>query len=189
MTRRRLTQFLIALSLALLFLPAGSVSGTAGQSRTNLQPPTTFTLTARQASEVSVVVRFISAFNGRQLRAALALATPSIDVSDCDYRRVAATEARGQREVATWLRQRFRDRDHLTVAHIWNENPDQPSGVVAVDWAKRTSNTLRSLGFPAGIKPQLSAKVVFTTTGPVRISRFANGPVGGSPSTCRPQTP
>jgi hypothetical protein len=187
MTRRRLTQVLMAFGLALLFLAAGSVSGTAGGPETNLEPPATFTLTARQASEVSVVVRFISAFNGRHLRAALALVTPSIGVSDCDYRRVAATEARGRLQVAAWLRLRFRDRDQLTVARISNANPDQPSGVVAVDWAKRTSNTLRSLGFPAGIKPQLSAKVVFATTAPVRISRFANGPVGGSPSLCRPQ--
>jgi hypothetical protein len=175
--------------VALLLLPAGSVSGTAGRSERNLNPPTTFTLSARQADEVSVVVRFISAFKGRHLRAALALLTPNIDISDCDYRRVVATEVRGRRQVAAWLRQRFRDRDQVKVARIWNENPEQPSGVVGVDWARRTSNTLRSLGFPAGIKPQLSAKVVFTATEPARISRFANGPVGGSPSACRPQAP
>jgi len=189
MRRSRLTQVLAAIGLALLVLASGSVSSGAGRPQTSLDPPTTFTLSARQAEEVSVTVRFIDAFNRRQLRAALALLTLSADVSDCDYRRVRATEVRGRRQVTTWLRQRFRDRDHLEVARIWNANPEQPTGVVGIDWAKRTSNTLRSLEFPAGIKPQLGAKVVFTTTRPIRISRFANGPVGGSPESCRPHAP
>ncbi len=175
--------------MALLLVPTGGVSGTVGRLERKLDPPTTFTLSARQAEEVSVAVQFVSAFNRRHLHAGLALLTPTVGVSDCDYRRVTATEARGRRQVATWLRQRFRDHDQLKVARIWNENPEQPSGVVGIDWARRTSNTLRSLGFPAGIKPQLSAKVVFTMTEPVRISSFANGPVGGSPSACQPQAP
>src|SRR6266487_1877418 len=124
MRRTRLTQVLMGFGLTLLLLPAGSLSGTAGRPLRKLDPPTTFTLSARQASEVSVVVRFISAFNGRHLRAALDLVTPSVDVSDCDYRRVVATEARGRRQVAGWLRQRFRDHDQLKVARILNENPD-----------------------------------------------------------------
>lgn len=189
MRRNRLTQVLPAVGVALLVLASGTASGRAGHRQTGLDPPTTFTLSARQAEEVSVTVRFVGAFNQRQLRAALALLTRSADVSDCDYRRVRATEARGRSQVTKWLRQRFRDRDHLQVARIWNANPEQPTGVVAIDWAKRTSNTLRSLGFPTGIKPQLGAKVVFTTTRPVRISRFANGPVGGSPESCRPHAP
>jgi hypothetical protein len=183
----RLTHVMIVLGLCLLAVPAASDSGTA---RNTLQgTPVTFSLSARQALEVSVVVRFVSAFNLRQLRAALALVTPDADVSDCDFRRVAATEARGRVAVRAWLRQRFRDRDQLTVERISNENAEQPSGVVAVDWAKRKSKTLTYLGFPGGIKPQLSAKIVFSTTPPVRISRFANGPSGGSVSVCRPQGP
>jgi hypothetical protein len=189
MRRTRLTLVLAGTGLVLLLLAAGSVSGKAGRQQASVDPPTTFTLSARQAEEVSVAVRFIDAFNRRQLRAALALLTPTVDVSDCDYRRVRATAVRGRRQVTTWLRQRFGDRDHLEVARIWNTNPEQPSGVVGVGWARRASNTLRALGFPAGIKPQLGAKVVFATTKPVRISRFANGPVGGSPESCRPQNP
>jgi hypothetical protein len=177
------------IALGLLILVSGSVSGKAGGQQSSVEPPTTFTLNARQAEEVSAAVQFMDAFNRRQLRAALALLTRSVDVSDCDFRRVRATEARGRRQVTKWLRQRFRDRDHLEVARMWNANPEQPSGVVAIDWARRTSNTLRSLGFPAGIKPQLGAKVVFTTTRPVRISRFANGPIGGSQELCRLQGP
>lgn len=175
------------MALALLGLASGSVSGRAGRQQTSSDPASTFALNARQAEEVSVVVRFIDAFNQRRLRTALALLTPSVEVSDCDYGRVRSTAARGRRHVRIWLRQRFRDRDHVEVARIWNANPEQPSGVVGVDWARRTSNTLRSLGFPAGIKPQLGAKVTFMTTKPVRILRFANGPVGGSPESCRPQ--
>jgi hypothetical protein len=190
MRRNRLTQVLAAFGVALLVLASGTAaSGGAGHPQTSLDLPTTFTLSARQAEEVSVAVRFVQAFNQRQLRAALALLTRSADVSDCDYRRVRAIEMRGRSQVTRWLRQRFRDRDDLQVARISNANPEQPTGVVAIDWARRTSNTLRSLGFPTGIKPQLGAKVIFTTTTPIRISRFANGPVGGSPELCRPQTP
>ena len=82
MSRSRLTQVLATLGLALLILVSGSVSGKAGRQQTSLEPPTTFTLSARQAEEVSVAVRFIDAFNRRQLRVALALLTRSDDVSD-----------------------------------------------------------------------------------------------------------
>ncbi len=54
MRQRRLTQVLVGLGLALLLVPAGSVSGTAGRQQRSLDPPTTFTLSARQAEEVSV---------------------------------------------------------------------------------------------------------------------------------------
>jgi hypothetical protein len=185
MTTGRLTKLIVALGLVVV--PAASDSGASSSAQQ--ATPVTFSLSARQASEVSVVVRFVGAFNARQLRAVLALLTRDADVSDCDFRRVTATEARGRVAITAWLRQRFRDRDQLTVERIWNENPAEPSGVVSVDWAKRKSKTLSSLGFPAGIKPQLSAKVIFTTATPVRISRFANGPSGGSPTVCRPQGP
>lgn len=39
----------------------------------------------------------------------------------------------------------------------------------AVEYSRRTSNTLRALGFPHGIRPQLASKIVFTRLGWVRI--------------------
>lgn len=145
-----------------------------------------FSLTGRQAEEVSVAVRFIGAFNARQLRQAVALLASNAVASDCDYRAVKAVEFRGRRDVTRWLRARFADRDRLTVARIGNGNPAQPTGVVGIEYSRRISRTLRALGFVAGIKPALASKVVFTEQGPIRILKFANGPVGGSPEFCRP---
>ena len=58
-------------------------------------------------------------------------------------------------------------------------------GVVGVVWALRSSDSLKSLGFPKGIRPQLSAKVDFDRT-TNQITRFANGPYGGDQRSCRP---
>jgi hypothetical protein len=148
--------------------------------------PQTFVLTGRQAEEVSVTVRFITAFNARRLREAVSLLTPTAVVSDCDYRAVKVVQFFGRKDVTRWLRERFADRDRLTVARMANQNPDQPSGAVGVDYSRRTSRTLIALGFNNGIKPELASKVVLTER-PIRISRFANGPVGGSPESCRPR--
>ena len=70
---------------------------------------------------------------------------------------------------------------------VRNENPDPSTGahVVAVAYARRTSDTLRALGFPNGINPQAATKVVFTATDD-RIRAFANGPFGGPSELCRP---
>ena len=149
--------------------------------------PETFVLTGRQTEEVSVAVRFIAAFNARRLSQALALLTPTAVVSDCDYRAVAAVQFFGRRDQTKWLRTRFADRDRLTVARMANQNPDQPEGTVGIQYSRRESRTLRALGFANGIKPELASKVIFTARQPIRISRFANGPVGGSPESCRPR--
>lgn len=146
----------------------------------------TFDLTAQQAQEVRVVVQFIDAFNAQRFAEAMALFGPDPVVSDCDYRRIKAVEFTGRREVANWLRERFADHDRLEISRVANQNPDQPVGVVAVEYARRTSDTLRALGFGAGIEPQLATKVLLTNRGPVSIRTFANGPVGGSPESCRP---
>jgi hypothetical protein len=151
-------------------------------------PPVTFSLSALQAQEASVTVQFIAAFNGRQLGRALDLLTPRASVSDCDYKNVRAVSFGGRQSVARWLRRRFADRDRLTPTRIFNENPSQPVGVVGVEYGRRTSNTLRALGFAKGIVPEGATKVVFTSK-PVRIRVFANGPVGGDPDACRPASP
>lgn len=147
----------------------------------------TFVLTGRQAEEVSIAVRFIGAYNARQLRQALALLASNAVSSDCDYRAVRAVEFIGRKDVTKWLHARFADLDRLTVAHIANQNPAQTTGVVGVQYSRRTSRTLRALGFVNGIKPETATKVVFTERAPIRILKFANGPVGGSPEFCRPQ--
>jgi hypothetical protein len=149
--------------------------------------PTTYSLGGRQAQEVAVTTEFVNAFDAHSLRRARATFAPNAAGSDCDYRRVRVIAFKGRRGVAAWLRQRFADDDYLGIARVWNGNAASPVGVLAVDWKIRESATLRRLGFSRGIVPQLSAKVVFTRGFPPRIKAFANGPVGGDPSACRPR--
>lgn len=153
------------------------------------RPPSLPALTARQAEEVSVVVRFVDAFNGRNLRIALGLFGGPAVVSDCDYKRVRAVRFSGRRGVERWLRQRFSDRDRLTLGRVFNENRETPTGVAGVEYGRRTSNTLRALGYRTGIVPPGATKVVFTSGQPARIAYFANGPVGAPRELCRPTRP
>lgn len=156
--------------------------GSGGASR-----PAPYSLVGRQAQEVAVTIRFVNAFNAHTLQQALTTFAPNAGGSDCDYRHVQVVTFKGRREIAAWLRKRFADDDHLGIARLWNGNAAQPVGVLAAEWAIRKSKTLRRLGFPHGIVPQLSAKVVFTRGFPPRIIGFANGPGGGDPSICRPR--
>jgi hypothetical protein len=169
--------------LVLLFavVAVGAAHGSGGAPS-----PTAYSLVAVQAQEVAVTIRFVNAFNAHNLGQALATFTPSAIGSDCDYGRVQAG-FRGEGQIRAWLRGRFADADYLGVARIANANPSEPSGVVGVEWAIRKSKTLRRLGFPNGIVPQLNAKVVFTSALLPRISAFANGPGGGDPKFCRPR--
>jgi hypothetical protein len=154
--------------------------GSSGPAR-----PTTYSLVGRQAQEVGVTIRFVNAFNARNLREALATFAVNAGGSDCDYRDARVVGLGGKRGIAAWLRRRFADDDHLGIGRVFNENPAQAVGGLGIDWAIRRSKTLRRLGFPRGIVPQGSAKLVFTTGSPPRIARFANGPFGGDPNACR----
>jgi hypothetical protein len=166
---------------------AAVVAVGAARSATTLRRPATFSLTRYQAEEVSALVRFLDAFNTRRLQDALATLHPSARIGDCDYRSVSAVNVQGRREIARWLRQRFADHDRLIASRIAAENPGQPEGVVLVEYARRTSDTLRALGFPNGIEPRAATKVVFTQAQPPRILAFGNGPGAGPPEPlCRP---
>ncbi len=151
----------------------------------------TFSLTSTQAEEVSAVVEFNRAFNTQRLSDGLRIFAPDASVSDCDYKRMRGVEFRGQRDVAHWLRERFADHDHLIIKEIRNENELQPVGVVVVEYVRRANDTLRALGFSAGIVPPIAAKVVFgigyKVGRAVRIKAFALGPGQGNPVICRPR--
>jgi hypothetical protein len=108
-----------------------------------------------------------------------------LSVSDCDYRRGRMILFAGRRGVATWLRQRFADRDRLTMRSVRLLSTDPPTTydkAAAVEYSRRTSKTLRTLGFPRGIQPKVAAKIGFTTKGPVRITALANA---GADADCR----
>ena len=150
-------------------------------------PPLTFATTAQQARMVATVVALLDAFNSGRVDVALAFLTDDVAISDCDYRAVHVTLANGAEAARQWLRDRAADHDQLVLESVRNENPDPSTGahVVAVAYARRTSDTLRALGFPNGINPQAATKVVFTATDD-RIRAFANGPFGGPSELCRP---
>ena len=140
-----------------------------------------------EAAQVALVVAFVDAFNAGDMDEIHALSDVGLGLSDCDYVEVRAVDLRG-RELDNWLRARFADHDHLVIKRIFNFNPEPSSGahVVGVEWLTRTSKTLTRLGFPNGIEPATSAKVVFNEADD-RIRSFANGPVGGDPELCRPE--
>jgi len=78
-----------------------------------------------------------------------------------------------------WLRKRFADHDRLTLARAADDNPGQPVGVLGVWYARRTSDTLRSLGRPRGIVPQVGQKLVFTfASGTAKFSTFGLASIG-----------
>jgi hypothetical protein len=156
----------------------------ASAATTTRQQSGVFSLSAAQARQVAVVVAFLDAYDAGRLSAALAAFAPDAVVSDCDYRAVENVNFHGRGEIAGWLRARMADHDRLIVARIYDENPEQPVGVVGVEYQRRTSDTLRALGFAAGIRPKGATKVVFTADD--RIQRFANGPFGGSAELCQP---
>jgi hypothetical protein len=145
--------------------------------------PATFSVNSAQANQVAAIVNFVAAFNSGRPEDALTLLSERVSVSDCDYRKAVAVSYQGRSETERWLRERLGDHDQLQLQSIWNQNPkDLAAGVV---WGRRISDTLKSLGFKSGIRPQLSTKVVFeATTG--RIAGFANGPSGGDQRLCRP---
>lgn len=134
---------------------------------------------------VATVVAFLDAYNSGRSNAALDLLSDDVKVSDCDHGAVRLITADGKEAARQWLVDRAADRDELVLESVRNENPDPTTGsqVVAVTYSRRTSETLRSLGFPDGIHPQAATKVVFTTAGD-RIRFFANG--RSLAENCRP---
>jgi hypothetical protein len=148
----------------------------------------TFNVGAPQARMVATLIAFLDASNAGRVDAALALLTDDVGVSDCGYGPTRLITATGITAARQWLTDRAADHDQLLLENVRNENPDPASGshVVAASYARRSSDALRSLGYPNGIKPQTATKVVFTATDD-RIRGFANGPFGGPLSLCEPR--
>jgi len=171
--------------------PSPSAAAAPAAASPNPRAPTptplTFHNSATQARMVATLVAFLDAYNGGRVDAAIALMTEDSNVSDCDYRAASGVLSAGTDAIRQWLRDRAADHDQLVLESVANENPEPSTGshVVAVSYAKRTSDTLRTLGFPNGVGPRLATKVVFSTSDD-RIRTFANGPAGGGSDLCRP---
>ena len=178
----------VCATLALAIIAAAcSIGPPTSASSVPSPSPLTFRVGAPQARMVATLVGFLDAYNAGDVDRALALMTDDVSISDCDYRALAVLSPIGRIAARQWLSDRAADRDQLILESVRNENPDPASGshVVAVSYSRRTSDTLRALGFPDGIEPQAATKAVFTATDD-RLRAFANGPFGGPIDLCKP---
>jgi hypothetical protein len=167
--------------------PGSASTRPAGASASPGQAPAVFTLSAIRARQVSTVVRMIDAYNLGRIDEVLSLLDDSVVWTDCDYKAIALVALGGKTQVAPYLKLRFADHDQYEIESVWNQNPGADGALtVGLDYSRRASDSLRALGFSNGIRPSLASKVVFDSTGS-RITRFANGPYGGSAETCRAQ--
>jgi hypothetical protein len=117
---------------------------------------------------VAAVVGFIRSYNRGDLRASVGYFTTirrsgqsPITAADCDYRSKTTVVYALRTGLVRWLKGRFADHDRLTLRRIFDQNPSQAVGVVGVEYARRTSDTLRKLGYRHGIVPQVAQKIVF----------------------------
>jgi ketosteroid isomerase-like protein len=168
--------------------PSAATSTPVARSATSTPVPLTFRTSAQQARTVATLVAFLDAYDAGDVSRAVALLSDDVSISDCDNRGPKVLAPNGRDAARQWLSERAADHDQLVLESIRNENPDPTTGshVVAVSYTRRTSDTLRALGFPNGIEPQTATKAVFTATDD-RLRAFANGPFGGPIDLCRPR--
>jgi ketosteroid isomerase-like protein len=190
----RLPSLLLAVALSagcsatVVVTPSPLGLPTATRTSAPTPDPLIFGVGGAQARMVATFVAFLDAYNSGDVDRALSLMTDDVSISDCDYRDPKLLNPIGRDAARQWLADRAADHDQLTLESIRNENSDPASGshVVGVSYSRRTSDTLRALGYPNGIRPQAATKVIFTTADD-RLRAFANGPFGGPLELCRPQ--
>lgn len=176
--------------LALLLLVSLSCTS-ASESRPDDLPSTT-NLEVRpvdQTVEVKLLIHnFVSLYNSGDSAGVLALFDDKPVVSDCNYTESAAVQFVGRADVAGWLAMRISDKDQFTLGEI-EIGSDPNIKVAGVVFVRRTSVTLRALGFRDGIVPKLAAKVRLVGQGATRrIDAFALGSIGGDSAGCAPST-
>jgi hypothetical protein len=132
-----------------------------------------------------VILTFFNALNTGRFDDATALLDDDIGISDCNFQAIKNISFAGKLEASKWLRERIADHDHFFVNDL--EGPGTSPTVFGVGFDRRTSDTLRLLGFPNGIRNQVGAKVILTSD-LKRLVRLALGPGPLSDgSTCRPE--
>ncbi len=144
-----------------------------------------YSVSPGRAQEIMTLMNFVRTYNAGDLDTTLALLTDEVLWSDCDFRLGRVIALKGKPDVTGWLKRQFADHDQLEIRTI-EVNDGDPTGdrTVGLVIARRTSETLKALGFSKGIVPALAAKVNFTESHD-RITRFANGPFGGPAALCR----
>src|SRR5207249_2030418 len=96
-----------------------SVAAIASPTRPAPTPtPLTFHNSASQARIVATLIAFLDAYNAGHVDTALAMLTPDVVTSDCDYRGVHVTTANRTEAVREWLRERADDHDQLVLESV-----------------------------------------------------------------------
>jgi hypothetical protein len=164
--------------------PSPMASGQASAIAASASPSPSsdaFRVNADEAAAISTVERFIHSINAGDINGVQALVAQDAGGSDCDYIQRTVVVFIGKPSVMQWLRAHIADHDRLTVGSIFNAN-EVFTPVVGVEFANRSSDTLARLGFPGGVVPSLSAKVVLTPD-MTQVGGFNLGPGGADPGT------
>jgi hypothetical protein len=151
-------------------------------SPTSDAPPAPPKLTGFQERASATIEGFLDAYNDGQVEGASALLADGGGITDCDYRQGRTIIARGKDAVSAWLRERVADHDRLVLAGL--AFGGDGTETFALTYERRTSDSLRALGFPDGIQPGV-AEVVVSKSGD-RLVAFTTGPYSGPQDTCRP---
>ncbi len=164
---------------------AESMTPTPLSSTPTAIAPTTFTLNGEQARGVATVIKFVDAYNSGDVQGALALFADSAKVwfSACRYRTGETIDGTGKTAIKSWLSEAAAEHSRLVLGSIENANPEQPVGGVGMQLTRQTSDTIRKLGYPAGIIPASGTEIIFDRGG--KILRFASGSFGGPASICQ----
>jgi len=116
----------------------------------------------------TVLRAYFDAYNNHDVAGVLALLGDGFQYGDCDDARRIVYDFRTKREVATWLRARFAERDRFTQVDLGSPDHALNSPPVANPGFIRTNDTLRAQGrVRVG-----GAKVILTQVGD-RISTMA----------------
>jgi hypothetical protein len=167
--------------------PSPTVSDTPQPRPTVTLLPITPTIDAANTEGALLVLAFINAYNAGQLAEAVDLLDKDAGASDCNWETRTDIDiprnAGNKDKVAEWLRQRIADHDLLVVSRIVGNEQ-----VFGVHFARRTSDTLRRLGFPDGLTNSNPAKVILTDDRK-RLLGIALGPgPQGDKSMCHPES-
>lgn len=145
-------------------------------------------LDGAHARAVASVVGLIDAYNAGDLDGTLARLADNPAWSDCDYRAgkaVAISRAAPRAEFISFLRARFADHDRLELGHIEYSSPEDvnANGIgLGVWFTRRSSDTLRELGYASGIQGPQRTKIALSTEGLIVGASLTASPTG----TCRP---
>lgn len=164
---------------------AESMTPTPLSSAPTAIAPTTFAVNGEQARGVATVIKFVDAYNSGDVQGALALFADSAKVwfSACRYRTGETIDGTGKTAIKSWLSEAAAEHSRLVLGSIENGNPEQPVGIVGMQLTRETSDTIRKLGYPAGIIPAGGTVIRFDRGG--KILSIGSGSFGGPASICQ----